>query len=331
MGIDSRNSETTLSLDAVRSKVSDLDIFKYYCSPFKDIGKKFCSELRRDPIPSAIISPVKGVLRYKDFGHMDHAFDSVGYVQYKYNLPFMEALNVINNDFSLGLGSKTRAPFTQQKQGITSGALKVRPKVETIIQIKRRPYNYLDRLYWDQYQISIETLTEFRVHPITHYWVNDNRFHAHEVCYAYCEHKTRFKIYSPLKYHGKWYGNMKPSDVQGYSGLPIMGKEVLLVSSLKDVMCLYELGIPAVALQGEGFMPKRKLIELLQRKFERIRVLYDNDFDKKDNPGQEMARRICKEYGLENICIPESYQTKDPSDLVFAHGPIPLVKLIKSW
>jgi hypothetical protein len=35
-----------------------------------------------------------------------------------------------------------------------------------------RQFNTYDRLYWEDYCISKETLREFNVKPITHYWIN---------------------------------------------------------------------------------------------------------------------------------------------------------------
>ena len=63
-------------------------------------------------------------------------------------------------------------------------------------------------------------------------------------------------------------------------------------------------------------IPEQKLVENLKTRFKRIDVLYDNDFDKVNNPGQTMAKKICALYGFNNICIPTSFESKDPSDLV---------------
>ena len=117
--------------------------------------------------------------------------------------------------------------------------------------------------------------------------------------------------------------------VQGITMLPIFDSLCILASSLKDVMCLYELGIPAVALQSESMMPQKKLIDFLKRKFDKVKVLYDNDFTKDNNPGQTMALSICKEYELENICIPTELGVKDISDVMQVHGPIKAISIIK--
>tara|TARA_R110002167_G_scaffold1337_3_gene5946 strand:+ start:5643 stop:6659 length:1017 start_codon:yes stop_codon:yes gene_type:complete len=327
MGIDLRSSDVILSVDTILSKITDYDIFRFYCPPFKQVGKKFSSELREDPVPSAHITAKNNRLRYIDYGYAEHRFDSIGYVQYKYNVSFRDALITIDHDFNLGLAGKNNLS-TLGQAGKTYGVKKFQ-KIPCLIQVRTREFNTYDSSYWGDYCISKETLQEFEVKPVTHYWINGTRYPAHKIAYAYCEHPGKYKLYSPLKQEGKWFGNMQMKHVQGITMLPIFGKLCLLASSLKDVMCLYELGIPAVALQSESVMPQKKLVEFLKRKFDKVKVLYDNDFTKDTNPGQTMALAICKEYELENICIPTELGAKDISDVMQVHGPIKAISLIK--
>ena len=244
MGIDKRDSNIILSVDSILEKVTDYDLFRFYCPPFKNVGKKFSSELREDPIPSAHITAKNNRLRYIDYGYTEHRFDSIGYIQYKYNVSFRDALRTIDSDFGLGLaGKNNRGALNTPK---TYGKMKFE-KIPCLMQIRSREFNLYDRLYWGDYCISKETLEAFGVKPITHYWINGTRYPAHKVAYAYCEHPGKYKLYSPLKQDGKWFGNMQFNHVQGITMLPIFGNICILASSLKDVMCLYELGIPAVA------------------------------------------------------------------------------------
>lgn len=326
MGIDKRDSNIILSVDSILEKVTDYDLFRFYCPPFKSVGKKFSSELREDPIPSAHITAKNNRLRYIDYGYTEHRFDSIGYIQYKYNVSFRDALRTIDSDFGLGLaGKNNRGALNTPK---TYGKMKFE-KIPCLMQIRSREFNLYDRLYWGDYCISKETLEAFEVKPITHYWINGTRYPAHKVAYAYCEHPGKYKLYSPLKQDGKWFGNMQVNHVQGITMLPIFGSICILASSLKDVMCLYELGIPAVAMQSESMMPPKKLVAFLKRKFDEVKVLYDNDFTKDTNPGQTMALSICKEYELENICIPTELGVKDISDVMQVHGPIKAISIIK--
>lgn len=83
-------------------------------------------------------------------------------------------------------------------------------------------------------------------------------------------------------------------------------------------MCLWEnLGIPAMSLQGEGYLPKPQVMKQVLSAFKTVYLWYDNDFThKEDNPGQDNARKLIELYpSLHNIVIPDVYQSKDPSDL----------------
>jgi hypothetical protein len=116
--------------------------------------------------------------------------------------------------------------------------------------------------------------------------------------------------------------------VQGYNQLPNKGERLIITSSLKDVMCLNIAGYHSIALQSEMQIPEEKLISELENRFTTIDILYDNDFDKVSNPGQTMAAKICDLYGFKNICIPDKFKSKDPSDLVDKVGNLTELKNI---
>ena len=62
MAIRGRSSEDYLHTDVILSKITEYDIFMYYCPSFKKFGKKFCCELREDKTPTASIIPDNGKL-----------------------------------------------------------------------------------------------------------------------------------------------------------------------------------------------------------------------------------------------------------------------------
>ena len=64
--IKGRRSEDHLHTDVLLSKISEYDIFKYYCPNFIELSKKFCSDLREDQKPGVSIVYWKGKLLYKD-------------------------------------------------------------------------------------------------------------------------------------------------------------------------------------------------------------------------------------------------------------------------
>ena len=167
----------------------------------------------------------------------------------------------------------------------------------------------------------------FAVEPISHFWVNNNRFTCKSISYAF-KFKNRYKIYSPYEVKNKWLSNTRKTDIQGYNQLPTKGERLIITSSLKDVMCLYAAGYHAIAMQSEMQMPDEKLISELKERFNTIDILYDNDFNKLNNPGQTMAKKICDLYGFNNICLPEEFESKDPSDLVSKENSFNKLKII---
>ena len=315
--IKHRNSDAHLHSEEILKKITEFDIFKYYCSTFKSMERKFCSELREDRTPSVSIKALDGGrLWYKDFGYPDHSFDCFSYIRAKYGCTFREALHLIDNDFGLGLSSfKTNGIYSMGTMGSHSQAQPdIKPSVK--IKIRTRKWATKDRKFWLNFRISKKTLLKFDVCPIDYYWINYNRFDC-MLSYAF-KVKGRYKIYSPYD-EIKWISNTRSGNVQGWSQLPDKGNFVVVTSSLKDVMCLYELGLHAVALQSEMQMPEENFIEALQKRFEEVIIFYDNDFSNTENPGQTMAKKICDKFKLRNICIPSELAVKDISDYISAN------------
>jgi hypothetical protein len=316
MAIKSRNSEDHLHTNVILGKITEYDIFMYYCPNFKKLGKKFKSELRKDNSPTVSIIPYNGRLLYKDFGSSEHTFDCFNYVKHKYNCSFIAALRIIDCDFNLGLSSKKEIiNFTMGYMAYRQNKTPEFTKPEIIIKKKRRSWTKEDAKFWSQYLVTKELLIKFAVEPISHFWINSTRFSCKSISYAF-RFNNRYKIYSPYDEENKWLSNTKKTDVQGYNQLPNKGERLIITSSLKDVICLHSAGYNAIAMQSEMQIPEEKLISELKERFNRIDILYDNDFNKMNNPGQTIARKICDLYGFNNICIPTSFESKDPSDLV---------------
>tara|TARA_R110001592_G_scaffold97019_2_gene278057 strand:- start:90 stop:1082 length:993 start_codon:yes stop_codon:yes gene_type:complete len=328
MAIRSRKSEDHLHTDVILGKISEYDIFMYYCPSFTKLGKKFSSDLREDNSPTVSIIPYNGKLLYKDFGNSEHAFNCFSYIQYKYNCSFVDALRIIDCDFNLGLSSNIAGQkFTMGIMAYKQNNSPKYIKPDVIIQKKRRPWSLEDAKFWRKYFVSKKVLRSFAVEPISHFWINGVRFACKSITYAF-KFNNRYKIYSPYDDKNKWLSNTKKTDVQGYNQLPNKGERLIITSSLKDVMCLNIAGYHSIALQSEMQIPEEKLISELENRFTTIDILYDNDFDKVSNPGQTMAAKICDLYGFKNICIPDKFKSKDPSDLVDKVGNLTELKNI---
>ena len=149
--IHSRNSDDVLSKDIILSKVSEYQIFKYFCPNFKDLGIKFLSDLRPDKTPTVSIALIHNKLHYKDFGFPEHSFDCFSYVGFKYNIDFFRVLTLIDCTFGFGLssGSNRSKSFKVPENKTVTVAHR-----QTKISVKTRAWEKQDEEFWMKFGIS---------------------------------------------------------------------------------------------------------------------------------------------------------------------------------
>ena len=299
-----------MSLKDLLEKVSDYDIYSYYLGSFKP-KVLMNSPLRPDDkIPSFAIFPSKtGDLLFKD-----HGTGEAGNA-----LKFIKLYRGIDNREEL----ERELLRIVRKMNPMLG--EVKPKyVKTVglglteIGIVRQPFTEVDKRYWKQFNIPIETLRKFNVFSIKYFLCNNIvRGVYKEDCpmYAY-KVDNKFKIYRPLaSKYTKWRTNLSNENIQGYAQLPEKGDLLFITKSLKDVMCLYEMGYCAISPSSETtFIPDSKLDELKKR-FKTIIILYD-----RDAPGMKNARQYSKQYSLDAIFVHKKFKAKDISDAVKGNG-----------
>ena len=140
--------------------------------------------------------------------------------------------------------------------------------------------------------------------------------------YAYKVYNN-FKIYRPLadKYT-KWRNNLTEYDIQGYAQLPSKGDTLIITKSMKDVMCLYEMGIPAISPSSESTFIPNDILEGLKKRFKRIIILFD-----RDNAGVKYLRKMSLKTGLEGLLVHKKFKAKDISDAIKANS----FEEIKEW
>ena len=96
-----------------------------------------------------------------------------------------------------------------------------------------------------------------------------------------------------------------------WTKIPSFGDRVCICSSLKDALCLWaNIGIPSVAIQGEGYSMSNTAINELKKRFKQVFICLDND-----PPGLLDAQKLASKTGFINIVIPNEYHQKDISDL----------------
>ena len=303
-----------ITLDWILSKVTEYDIYAKYIGQFK-VGMIYNSPFRKDKNPSFGIYYSK---RTKQLLFKDHGTGECGNVIKFVSLftgkteytdilsDIVDKLNITNN-----------TKLVSSKQYI--------PPTETVIGVVRQEFTDVDINYWKQFNISINTLKKFNVNSIKYYLCNGivkGTYKRENPMYAYKVYNN-FKIYRPLadKYT-KWRNNLTDYDIQGYEQLPQKGDILFITKSMKDVMCLHEMGYPAVSPSSEStFLPK-DVLEQLKTRFKRIIILFD-----RDTAGVKRSRKLSRETGLEAIFINKKFKAKDVSDAVEANS----FEEIKNW
>ena len=304
-----------LTKEAIFARIDAYNIFKRYCPGFEKLGKAFKSPLRdNDRHPSAFIIFYKGDLLFKDFGR--RSYRAIDFVMAYYKLDYRGALEKINYDFNLKLGNIDYV-FTPHDPYIEHPEDDLKEKTSSIIQIKKREFNDKDKEYWGQYSIQQSTLSSFNVYALSNFTINDHLYFADPLCYSYDyyweDNIFRRKIYQPLSYY-KWFSN-GGAIVQGEGMLPKEGDLLIITSSLKDVMALYEMGYIAIAPTSEtSFVPDNYFLKQNKR-FKRIILFMDSD-----KTGIEANKRLSDRWSLRYIIIPEGYKSKDISDMIKNYG-----------
>lgn len=303
-----------ITLDWILSKVTEYDIYAKYIGQFK-VGMIYNSPFRKDKNPSFGIYYSK---RTKQLLFKDHGTGECGNViKFVSLFTGKTEYNDILSDIVDKLNITNNTKLVSSKQYI--------PPTETVIGVVRQEFTDVDINYWKQFNISINTLKKFNVNSIKYYLCNGivkGTYKRENPMYAYKVYNN-FKIYRPLadKYT-KWRNNLTDYDIQGYEQLPQKGDILFITKSMKDVMCLHEMGYLAVSPSSEStFLPK-DVLEQLKMRFKRIIILFDRDV-----AGVKRSRKLSRETGLEAIFINKKFKAKDVSDAVKANS----FEEIKNW
>lgn len=314
--------ERTVSLEDILSRVGEYDILSHYLG-ISNIPCFINSPLRKDERPSfGLYSHDGEKIRFKDFSNGDRG-DTFDLLSQKWKTSFDTTLKIIHDDLenieSKGLTKLTKLNTTRCKRTYDTN---------TKLECKVKPWKKHDLEYWESYGISLPWLKFGDIYSISHAIITKgkNRYEIASEKYAYVyverkDGKVSLKIYQPFSKTYKWSNNHDSSVWDLWTKLPAKGKKLIITSSRKDALCCWEnTGIPSVSLQAESNLPKKHVIQQLKDRYNQIYVLYDNDFDSETNPGRLLGKGLAEKFDLIQIEIPESYQSKDPSDLAFNHG-----------
>lgn len=154
------------------------------------------------------------------------------------------------------------------------------------LQCKTREWREYDLEYWASFGITLEWLKYADIYPISYKIIikGETRmvFPADKYAYAYVEYKegkVTLKIYQPFNQKGyKWSNRHDRSVISLWTKVPEFGDRICICSSMKDALCLWaNTGIPAIAIQGEGYGISDTAVNELKRRYKEVFILLDND------------------------------------------------------
>lgn len=317
----------SICLDDILNKVTEVDILNHYFG-ISTLPILVNNPLRADKNASlSIFLNDKDNIILKDFGSYK-SYNLWSFLMEYWNLDYDSMLEKIIEDLKNINSTLHKLKSKKYKQQIRS---------KSILECKIRDWKEHDLQYWESYGISLPWLKFGEIYPISHTFItkDDKRytFRAEKYAYAYVERKdgiVTLKIYQPKSTNRKWYNSGNASVWDLWCQLPPTGDKLFITSSRKDALCLWENTlIPAISMQGEGYIPKQSVIDELKSRFKNIYIFFDNDFNKEENHGRQYAQFLSKTFDIPYIEIPNEYKAKDPSDFVNKYGREKLKQLIK--
>ena len=270
------------------------DLFKFYC-PNASLNSNCSSPLRAgDSTPSLRLFYSNNTLLFNDFG-LGEVGDIYKFVGMLYGLNYEQSKIKIYKDLE-------NIPNVSNRQIIPDNV-----KSKTEIFYKYKKPDYQDILYWRDYINDLNTLNKFRIYPISQYLIGDYNFNCKLPTYLF-KIGSRVKIYQPGQ-NIKYLGNTNSSSIQGWEMLNFHNRRLLLVSSMKEILVLHELGIQAIAPNSESTIIPAKILNFLMFYFD-IEILYDWD-----NAGRKNALKHSRLYNLPIHELQfENFNVKDISD-----------------
>jgi hypothetical protein len=283
-------------------------VFEHYCKlDTKLVGQdvKITSPFNPGEKNPSFCIYVKGNRYFfKDFS-TDNGGNHLEFLKLMYNCPIEKAVAIMLEDYNAFMleNSDERYIKSEGRYEVTS--------------YQERSWTNLDAAYWTQYKIDSNILNHYDVRPLESYVMEKENSRDITIKHAYIYGYFRsdgelYKIYQPKSKDNKFL--KVKSYIQGTDQLKFDKPNLIIASSLKDIMTLSKFGYNAeyVAPDSENTIIPSGSIAMYKDRYKAICTLFDFD-----EAGIRSADKYKKLYGLEKVILPMS---KDISDSVRDHG-----------
>jgi hypothetical protein len=317
------NFDDVHTKDKLLERFAEEDIMEMMGVPIEDAieGGRFCSPYRNDGSPTCSVWRASGNdrLYYMDWAVFDKPLDIYELYMHVYGVAsFTEASDGIWTMMTEENPSRTAQQRISEIRSKSSN--------ETKVTATPRPWTEADTRWWSSFGITMPTLIQFDVQPV------QSAFLGQDLIYNYIPKvvkpgylytfKGAIKVYFPHRGYNRFYHD-NGKTVQGFDQLPADGEFVVVTKSMKDVMLLHELGVPAVAPMSESILLDQDSVASLKKRFKNVVVLMDNDH------AGIVALRKYKVQGLRILMLSRNW-AKDISDFYLKYGVNKTSRLINA-
>ena len=163
-------------------------------------------------------------------------------------------------------------------------------------------FNEYDEDFWESWKVRISTVQKCNIKRCAEVWLNirDNwyfyyNYSAVDPVYAYQSYYGTHVYFPSRKRSQKWRSNTN------LIGLELIEEcdNLIITKSLKDWVCLKQLGFESIAFTGETKIPTSDQLKLIKKRSKNQIVIYDND-----PVGQRMGTKVAQILGCTSI-IPD--------------------------
>lgn len=330
-----KNSIETSSLwtkERILDHVTQEQILSYYLNIDVQYNKQFCSPLRSDERPTCTFKRMdNGVILFRDWSE-SKSKDCFAIVQDMFNVDFFTALQIIARDMNLTASSPV---IVNRYKKDTYHMHKPVHSEKAKIEVRTKNFSVGDIQYLKQYGLTSKVTNYYNVFGVYTVWVHGKLIYVYNkdnpaIAYYYGKDKkgnNKWKVYYYKNKDYRFLGNT--NRINGWVQIPKEGKNLIITKSMKDVMCLAAMAVPAISMQAETQIPYDYIIDELKSRYENIYTLLDFDLT-----GVRSANKIRKLYNIQPLFLTngrfgtKNYGNKDISDLIKADGLDNVKKLV---
>lgn len=300
------------------SEIPQEEIFRLVFKEYPDLSKSYKSPLRKDKNPGCYFEWYGNVLYFVDWTRKQVNSDALQVIKDFYRLNNVgEAITLVQE---LLMGYTSPIPISNK-----IGDVKPKKERTKIIPI-RREWMEKDVIYWKQFNITIEQLTEDLVFPVSSanirkdgMWKRSNFF---DLSYCFTLDKEIYKIYRPQQREKsfKWRTNADSNVIGSINSLKRDCDLLIITKSYKDCRVIRNLGYESVWFQSESSYPSDYIIKHLLKTYKRVVVFFDNDLTGKECSVKLKDKLSSITNASVDIIESEVFYLKDISEMVQFKG-----------